>query len=259
LVIQRAEIKGVLWLAGMLARPAGGMALGDAKAGRVVDDDKSWPMEPNSIDLSGFAYERFHDPGKVKDRIAWLERQKGGFKPQPYDQLAQVLSQMGNERDARKVSVAKYQKLRTSGQLGRLGRIANLLFEWTVSYGYHPSLSLAWLLALLLLGSGIFYVANSRGVMVRVSTETSSEASATAQSKSSPAKRASSPKFHALLHSLDAMLPFVDLGQRKTFRISDDHPWSFWPLEAYLVVHIVAGWSLVALFAAGLSGLVRKD
>ncbi|WP_340302698.1 hypothetical protein [Roseobacter sp. HKCCD7870] len=65
--------------------------------------------------LDGFTYDRIIGaPTDSAMRLQWLERgdQIGGnFFPQPYTQLAKTLRNMGHERGARDVLVARDRKI----------------------------------------------------------------------------------------------------------------------------------------------------
>jgi hypothetical protein len=75
------------------------------------------------------------------------------------------------------------------------------------------------------------------------------------------------PKFQAFVHSLDTLLPIVDLKQ-KGYRLPNANQAenlirgiSFrWGglLRIYLWVHILFGWILTTLWVAGFTGIVRR-
>ena len=95
--------------------------LRSAKVGTFHDEEKSWPVE-GKLFLDGFTYDRiFEDsPLTAKSRIAWLHRQpRDKFLPQPYEQLASVLRNMGHEREARRVMIEKIGIMRTSRHASR--------------------------------------------------------------------------------------------------------------------------------------------
>lgn len=90
--------------------PNGSISLSDAKVGSLVDDLASWP-EHERVYLNGFDYARITSSSTdAASRLEWLSRGDtwvGEFFPQPYVHLAKVLREMGHERDARKVLIAK--------------------------------------------------------------------------------------------------------------------------------------------------------
>jgi hypothetical protein len=74
------------------------------------------------------------------------------------------------------------------------------------------------------------------------------------------------PPFNAIVYSLENFLPVVDLHQGMYWRPNPRHGMggrmralSGTLLRWYLWVHILAGWIITPLLAAGLTGLVRPD
>ena len=90
----------------------GSINLNAASVGDLVDDMSSWPLG-GRVGLDGFTYERIAGaatPTDAKTRLDWLSRGdtwKGVFFPQPYEQLAKVLGEMGHREDRRLVLTAK--------------------------------------------------------------------------------------------------------------------------------------------------------
>src|SRR5262249_34053326 len=83
--------------------------LRSANVGTFWDDEHSWPKAGNLF-LDGFRYERLYaeSPLDAKSRGKWLHRQPSvKFLPQPYEQLAATLRNMGHEHDARLVMIQK--------------------------------------------------------------------------------------------------------------------------------------------------------
>src|SRR5207248_10549053 len=122
--------------------------LRSAKIGTFRDEEKSWPGE-GKLFLDGFTYDRISEdsPLTAQSRIEWLHRQpRDKFLPQPYEQLASVLRNMGHEREARAVVIQKNRDhARYLAEHGGKGRF--LAHEWwgynvfgrLIGYGYAPS------------------------------------------------------------------------------------------------------------------------
>ena len=96
-------------------RPAslqGGIDLTHARVGGWYDEEKrTWPTR---LRLEGFVYEainadRCHRRGSAGLAAPPL---RGGYLPQPYEQLAGVYRREGNEQAARTVAIAKQQARR---------------------------------------------------------------------------------------------------------------------------------------------------
>ncbi|HMQ94924.1 MAG TPA: hypothetical protein PKA33_14570 [Amaricoccus sp.] len=95
------------------ARFEGVLDLSAAKFGGINDRPASWPGKGNLI-LDRCQYGAFsgHAPVDAMARLDWLLRQDPArwgseFWPQPYEQLAKVLREMGHGADARTVLVEK--------------------------------------------------------------------------------------------------------------------------------------------------------
>jgi hypothetical protein len=148
------------------------------------------------LELNGFRYEHLSgiDPTNVSWRLEWLRKQFHGrsepyFRPQPFEQLAHVLRQMGHESDARAVLIerekmeARIARLRLKGEeqqaltakklgaaavasAGRCGLvIKDCLFGRLFSYGYAPARALVLSTLLIFLGSTIFGAAYRLGAI----------------------------------------------------------------------------------------------
>ena len=102
----------------------GTLILTHASIGSLVDEVSAWP-DDGMLELDGFTYESIGGPTTptdAKSRLEWLNLQSDedltyDFKPQPYEQLAKALRQMGHTTDARLVNIAKQQQLRESKTL----------------------------------------------------------------------------------------------------------------------------------------------
>ena len=114
--------------------------------------------------LAGLTYTTLDlgDTAPVHQQIAWLHRDPDGFHPQPYEQLAAYHRGAGNDRDARRVLLAKHRARRRhvprTWRLPRLLRplhpalaavwqIPGWLYDGLSGYGYVPWRAVPWLLA----------------------------------------------------------------------------------------------------------------
>ena len=165
-----------------------------ATVGTLRDCSEAYDgLDQFSIRLDGFSYRRITGPTDASERIAWLDQQpkedKGAyFKPQPYEQLAKALRDMGHTEDAKRVAMCKQRYQRWANWLRAfhswrrnwwhplriliLGATAvrcfiSLLFQLVVGYGYRPIYALGWLMVFVfLVGRGIFAWAYDAGAMV---------------------------------------------------------------------------------------------
>ncbi len=284
---QRLRVaEGLFWRDVEVAE--GRVDLTSAHVGDLVDDLQSWP-EAGRLYLDGFTYERisaaFTD---VPSRLDWLERGtlwKGDFHPQPYTQLAKVLREMGHDRAARAVAIER-RRLTTlhdwrrahralDGNLGPalrsiradLGRIGDFLSRIVVGYGYLPFRSLWSLSALWLIATFLAHMAWERGAMVPNSDVILTSAgwlAVEARPDAGPYWAGTAPgqdweTFNRYAWGLDVVVPILDLGQAATWAPSRGRGgwgsalwWARWVLQ-------VCGWVVVGLFAAAVTGIIRRE
>ena len=208
--------------------------LESAGIGTLCDGESSWPR---NIALSGLVYDRLsrEAPLGAETRVEkWIRRHDHEqYLPQPYEQLAKVLKEMGHDKDAREVLIAKNKDPARLKGMSFPGRVWHAFLGWTIGYGYRPWQAVVWMLLFLAIGSVVFGVANGNGRL-------------------DPVKEGTCPEFNAAVYSLDAFVPLIDLHQAK-YRL----PTGSW-LRTYLWLHIMVGWLLTSLLVVGLTGLVRR-
>ena len=81
--------------------------LRDASADEFADQEGSWPS-PGRLLIDGFKYGRFgsESPHDAASRLKWLRLQPV-FRPQPYEQAANVLRESGYESNTLRILEAK--------------------------------------------------------------------------------------------------------------------------------------------------------
>ncbi len=173
LSLERADIKGVFFLRNG-SKVEGKLNLMAANISTMVDDPACWPARGNLM-LDRCRYDAFLGIAPVVDaasRIRWLDLQnhpERDFWPQPWEQCAKVLREMGHAEDARRVLIAKEERQRRARRLryvhqGRRGKAlvigvsADILWL-TVAYGRRPLRAFVWLLGLWILGALVFHTA----------------------------------------------------------------------------------------------------
>jgi hypothetical protein len=222
-----------------------------AELGRIDDEADSWPTE---LIINRCVYDGFTGRGPVdaRSRLDWLARQDparwgADFWPQPYEQLAAVLREMGHDDEATTVRIEKERRLRAA-ELRRLPwwrkpthwGFTQLLRM--VGYGHRPALALLPALAVVLLGWAVVTRAADAGLLVPAKP---AEAGAPA------------PVLVPLAYSVEAFVPIVKLGQTEAFRPDLGRPWGY-RLQLYLWLHGFAGWLIGGIAAAGILGLFRR-
>lgn len=258
-----------------------------ASAGILADTASSWPCAGH-LDLDGFVYEHIVGSTDARDRQEWLRltlTRSGGdrrFRPQPYEQLAKVLREQGNEAEAREILIGmEHDRQYSTPSAWR--RAGLHLLGATVGYGYLPWRAVSWLTGLVVLGFVVFGWAFQAGIIVP------SDKDAYADFERLGRTIPNYQSFCAAIYSLDTSLPLIDLGQKgrwtpsldaasvsparsdglvfdrfcdATFlKIQIPRDWrriAGRVVQAYLWVHLLLGWFFATMFVAGVTGLVRS-
>jgi hypothetical protein len=201
----------------------------------------------------------------TKTRLAWLDLQQP-FKPQPYRQLAKVMTDAGVDRGALRVLYEMEGRLwgeEPAASRVLLGGPLGLV----VGYGYYPIRALIGLLILIAVGIGVYAGASAQKAM------TPRNEQAYAYFKANGVSPGHYEPFSPVVFSVENSLPLVKLGQTDYWQ-PDPTP-EFQPdgkaavervsgLEArllfvFLRLQILLGWILTTLFIAGVTGVVQKD
>ncbi|WP_175409132.1 oxidoreductase [Streptomyces sp. TRM64462] len=206
----------------------GRVVLNGAKVVTLVDQAISWPG-PGGLALSGFGYENLvpYGPFPLARRLEWVAAATPEYAPEPYERLATVLRNTGEDADAREVLLAKQRRRRETLPLA--AKLWGYLQDWTVAYGYRPGRAAVWMAVLWAAGTLAF----SRYDPV-------------------PIKNDESPHWNAALYALDLLLPVINLGQDGYWRVSGVWQWMS-------TVLILVGWILATTVAAGASRLLRRS
>jgi hypothetical protein len=285
---QRTSIKGILVCTGLKISEAR-FNLSGSSANVLVDDRESWP-EPGMLHLDGFVYRRFlNTPTDAKTRLEWLRRQlrpeqKGHlswFRPQPYQQLAQVLREQGDDEEARKVLIALEDDRRRYGGLALPSRWWAWILKCTIAYGYRPMRALWFIGTFVALGFIVFGSAYQAGELVPSDKQAFEDRAA---QRATPYYEG----FCAVAYAVDAFVPIVDLGQRSKWKpigtgytpvkpascdssqsldcvvcqaamFSNGPSFSPGLVRSFRWIDIVAGWFFTSLLVAGVARLVRSN
>jgi hypothetical protein len=231
--------------------------------------DTGWPAD-GFLDLEGATYVRIRHVGvdqSIEKRIAWLRRQfpegtpgPSNFRPQPYEQLSQVLRQSGLAREANAIAVEKI-RMRLAARVDRpLARIFPKLLMLVSSHGYSSTRAVLSFLVFVLLGTAMYATAVFAFQQPFVPVESSPEP-ATYEFAFGLAQLTTTegcPGLDVFHFALDAALPVIDLGQdmRCRFTPAGADRW-FWLLlhSAY----VIAGAALSAVVVLTLTGVLRQD
>lgn len=218
-----AKIGGLLDITGMTSPDALLALPGASIAGGIRDVGDCWPRR---VDLDGLTYGPFDPYRPARERLSLLRRQirtstsePGGYRAQPYEQLAAYYRGLGNDGQARTVLLAKFRAARATQPWYR--RVVGHLIDGLVGYGYRPSRAIGWAVALLI-GASAYY---STVTPTRVDTQNTSD-------------------FNPVLYTADQLIPVIRFGQPEV--------WQFHGAAAAVgVVLTVLGWTLGIAIAAG--------
>jgi hypothetical protein len=267
-----AHINGFLQITALREPAKATFWMAWADVDTFMDDKASWPQQGNLL-LEGFRYKTIHhhSPLKAKARIDWLTRQaRDRFLPQPYEQLALVLREVGHDRDAKKVLVAKNKDR---------ARFTRFLYpEWwwfnvfgrLFAYGYEPWRAFVGSIIVITVGTCLFSWGFSRELMLPT-RDTGYKRDATGQVIVLNGRRTVNPDypvFSPLVYSLECFTPLLKLdqsanwtpnanrGELKTFFCwrATTGTW----LQRYFWGHIILGWVLTSLWIGAITGLLKS-
>ena len=209
--------------------------------------------------LLGTAEARVSD---VEQRLDWIRSQYWhsdpdpdwhGFATQPYEQLAAVYRQAGQDTQARKVAIARHADLRKYGNLNRYRKFGNWFLDKTIKYGYQtwrpPVAGLAvlycafWLLTTVVQHThAIVPVGNIEGLNPVPSATTCAS---------------NYPCFVPAGYAVDVVVPLINVHQAQYWG-PNGQAWGYaWVTVTWVAT--VLGWALATFLVAGLAGLTRRQ
>lgn len=295
--LNRARIAGALFLREG-AQVSGALSLNGADIGALVDDPDCWPAK-GELMLNRCRYGAIlGSPVSARVRLDWLDRQtpeKWGedFWPQPYEQLARVLGEMGHDEEKNRVLIAKdrlqrrARRARATSPLTRLRlRLTDGLLWLTTGYGRRPLLALVWIFLLWAVGTVWYTMLDHRQalrpnspVVLRSpewvlcgipATETVFLPSVAQdrQGRAAPGQSqlacfraqpeaAAFPRFSAAMLSADAVILGLGTGQKDTWSPDTRVPLGYWG-KLFTYFQTLAGLALGLLAVAGFSGIVKS-
>lgn len=272
-----------------------------ANVGVLCDDKESW-QGVGTLHLDGLTYDRIDSAMTVADRIAWLDRNRDGatgagsrFLPQPWTQLAKVLTASGDRRaasqvrEAREARIARAefrQGLQWAGAFSAgpfayipvlLQAGCNALFRWMFGYGHAPGRVFWWIGGLVVLTAALFGHIYDMGQMAPNSAVVLTSADwLAAVYWADPLHTypmhiwvgtgafAGMPSaidyetFSRWLYAFDLFIPLDAIGQQQAWAPSHDRGgWGAFGYWARFPIQ-VAGWVIAAVGAAVVTGLLGK-
>mgnify|MGYP002278229539 CR=1 FL=1 len=266
------------------------------------DDEESWPSaaiaegESRRVLLNGFRYDAIHNDARADTRLKWLEKclpDQAGPEPQPYEQLAKVLGEMGHRRDRGAVLMELERILRKDWSdslrivpdgtwrlawnsirndvIRILSIISDSFLRWFVGYGHRPAKAVLWGLGFIILTGLLADVVWNAGDIVPnspvVLVSERWQVFANDPNVGNPALLWSAPDgpgrdyetFNALAYAADVFVPIVDLGQETAWAPTTARGWQGQLLFYLLWLVKAFGWIITALGAAAVTGIIRRE
>ncbi|SFJ25061.1 hypothetical protein SAMN05421835_10450 [Amycolatopsis sacchari] len=194
---------------------------------------------PGLVQLDGLTYTGVPRRTELAEWLDLLAHRTSHYASQPYLQLAEAHRAAGNERDVRRIHLARQRDLLRRGHLPPGGRLWHRVAGLTVGYGYRPAVALVWwagVVALsVLLVAGI---AGPAGLAVHIGQS----------------GRCTLVEQVGL--ALNTATPLVKTDMQQRCQL--DAAGAGGVLVAASWVLQALAWAFVTLFVAGFTGLVRK-
>jgi len=175
------------------------------------------------------------------------------FAAQPYEELAAMYRERGQDSEAREVAIARRSDLRTYGSLSWYRWFGNWFLDQTIKYGYQTwraGIGLAIVFVAFLVLS---IIGQHRHVIVPVGSTTGLKPVPTATTCTSDY-----PCFYPFGYTVDTVIPIINVHQADYWGpdANASAGW-LWVVGAWGAT--AAGWALATLLVAGYTGLVRQD
>lgn len=239
--------------------------LRSAHINHIWDKPSGWPGKGN-LRICELTYNSFYEDSQIdiNQRLIWLHLMPyDKFRNQPYEQLAKVLRNSGQEEDAKKIMIAKSQDELKLAALPKGSKFVKHVLGLTIGFGYRPFMVCKWAFAFILLGSILFGAGYHNEVV------TPSNNMANSGDASTNKGTADYRKFNAIIYSLDIFIPLIDFFESSNWNVNGNRgkiivDFGWWDLRTgsllcfYTYIHIFVGWVLTTLLAVGLSGVLRK-
>jgi hypothetical protein len=198
-----------------------GNTLEGATVGQLEDNwgrnrpNGHWPAD-GRLHLDGFTYGRFGGvrQATVEQRLAWIRSQyqpRAGHSPahfatQPYEQLADVYRQSGQDDQARKVAIARRADLRKYGNLNAYRWFGNWFLDWTIKYGYQTWRAGVGLAAVFVIFLVLSILGQRQHVIVPIGEGLHSVPTATQCTSEYPC-------FYPAGYTVDTVIPIINVHQ----------------------------------------------
>ncbi len=199
------------------------------------------------------------------------------LSPAAWEHLAKVLREMGHDEEARKIAIAKQERMYAVGRIkGIAARPLHWLYGLLAGYGYRPLTAICWMLGVCVLWAVLYCFAGLQGWFAPTNPLIHNNADIIAGCQKEAGGRqfnwttcsAVPPAyttFQPLIYSADLILPLVDLQQENEWApmvVQSDGRSSLWGgicVRWLMWIEILFGWGMSLLLVAVLGNLVKKD
>jgi hypothetical protein len=215
-----------------------------------------WPPG-GRLRLTGLTYGGLGE-ASVKQRLGWIRSQYEGSKPaafaaQPYEQLADMYRQAGQDTEAREVAIARRRDLRKYGNLNWYRRFGNAFLDKTIRYGYQTWRAALGLAAVFVVFLVLSIIGQHQHVIVPLGDVKGLNPVPTATRCTSDY-----PCFYPFGYTVDTVIPIINVHQADHWGPDAHAPAGWlWVFGAWGAT--AAGWALATLLIAGYTGLVRQN
>lgn len=231
---KESTIKGKVDLSG--AQIGGLLLLGEVRLDEAVLDLRRARLQTllgsevvwgTQCRLSGLTYEALQPYAPAAERVRWIALDPDGYHPQTYEDLGAHYRRLGDDEQSRTVLLANQRARRD--KLGALGKLWGYVQDIAVGYGYRPGRALIWLL--LITGFTAIYFTLEPPTAVQ---------------------GASGRDFQAIPYAIATIVPFLDLGQSKSYVATG--------VDQYVrLAALSLGWVLVTTVVAAITRAVSRN
>ncbi len=208
---------------------------------------EGFPFIPDSLDLTSCTFERFHagregQEQQLAQRFVQSQDPRR-FSRDPYIQLEHYYQNNGQEHAARTIHLLGHEAIRQNAlrpnggsiNWSRSQKLKDGALKWLTAWGLHTERLLFAALAFIILGTLVFLPAGSL------------------QPVAGSAQGLSLTSFQHFAYSIDRFVPALDLGYANAWQ----------PVGSgriiYAFIHCVAGWTIIPLYVASLTGIIKSE
>jgi hypothetical protein len=178
----------------------------------------------------------------------WLEKSTQ-WSAQPWHALAGVYERNGEPAAGKKLRFEAARKVTRHAEFP--AKIPRIINGAVIGYGYYPLRTAFWLPIVVLIGCLLILINRNDFV----SNQDVVKAAANSYLEQTHSKPPAEPVLNPIVYTLSALLPTAVGTATSEWTV---RPGAAWLTGVFIVLKLVA-WVLVALFLAGISGLLRKD